>query len=384
MRLFFGKFTESTQSLRYEWYVRGMPRLFDVLALRSSEIISTNKGMNKLTLDMLAPAMTAPESRIVRMSMCDLTETAIPLFSTGRLVLHLKECLMWARRFSPEDIVEVENVGLCRFVVHILGLVVETQQTLKVIPGLRVTHELGWMAHNEMADATLRTAGLLQSAHARHCLVEIENAVGIEWLSMFLIRLAPENFVRGIRDVLINTVCFEVNYSFSSMPTAPASRGTMIVLWLVFCQNRHGELVFFLLVKSNDRTLAAARARHNKCSQAGLLTETSTELPWRPNGCPGLLFISFVPLRPSTSHQLRWHWPPDCGRSDQRPATRADVQPNLQWKQQKPRGAWPAFEQHSTVILATAPRGHQGTSGCPVPIQAGRRAGPEYCARKVV
>lgn len=245
MRLLVGKLTESTQSLRYEWYVRGMPRLFDVPALRSSEIISTNKGMNKLTLDMLAPAMTAPESRIVRMSMCDLTETAILLFATGHLVLLLKEYLMWARRFSPEDIVEVENVGLCRFVVHILGLGVQTQQTLKVIPGLRVTHELGWMAHNEMADATLRSADLLQSAHARYCLVEIENAVGIEWLSMFLIRLAPENFVRGIRDVLINTVCFEVNYFFSSMPTAPASRGTMIVFWLVFCQNRHGELVFF-------------------------------------------------------------------------------------------------------------------------------------------
>lgn len=75
--------------------------------------------------------MTAPESRIVRMSMCDLTETAIPLFATGRLVLLLKEYFMWARRFSPEDIVEVDNVGLCHFVVHILGLGVETQQTLK-------------------------------------------------------------------------------------------------------------------------------------------------------------------------------------------------------------------------------------------------------------
>ncbi|KAL3245947.1 hypothetical protein MRX96_058070 [Rhipicephalus microplus] len=76
------------------------------------------------------------------------------------------------------------------------------------------------------------------------------------------------------------------------------------------------------------------------------------ELPWRPDGCPGLLFISFVPLRPSTNHQLRWQWPRDCGRSDKRPATRADVQPNLQSKQQKPSGACPAFEQHSTVILA--------------------------------
>lgn len=101
------------------------------------------------------------------------------------------------------------------------------------------------MAHNEMADATLRIAGLLQSAHACHCLVEIENVVGIEWLSVFPIRLAPENFIRDIRDVLINTVCVEVNYSFSSVRTAPASRRTVIVLWLAFCQNRHGELVFF-------------------------------------------------------------------------------------------------------------------------------------------
>ncbi|KAL3196995.1 hypothetical protein MRX96_045034 [Rhipicephalus microplus] len=172
---------------------------------------------------------------------------------------------MWARRFSPEDIVKVENVGPCRFVVHILGLVVETQQTLKVIPGLRVTHELGWMAHNEMADATMRIAGLLQSAHARHCLVEIENAVDLQ----------PATNYGGSGRLIVDEVI----------------RGLL-----------HG----------------------------------------------------------------------------------ADVQPNLQWNQQKPRGAWPAFEQHSTVILATAPRGHQGTSGCPVPIQAGRRAGPEYCARKFV
>ncbi|KAL3184777.1 hypothetical protein MRX96_005878 [Rhipicephalus microplus] len=176
MRLFVGHPTGSTRSLRYQKYVRRMLRLFDVSASRSAKIISTIEAMNKLALDTLAPAMTAPEPRIVRMSSRDLTETAILPIPTGRLVLLFNEYLMWARRFSPYDVVEVENVGLLRSVVYILGLGVETQQALTLSLGLRVAHELGWMAHREIADVTLEIAGLPRSAHARHCLVKIENA----------------------------------------------------------------------------------------------------------------------------------------------------------------------------------------------------------------
>ncbi|KAL3208373.1 hypothetical protein MRX96_039255 [Rhipicephalus microplus] len=206
MRLFVGHPTGSTQSLRYQMYVRRMLRLFDVSASRSAEIISTIEAMNKLTLDTLAPAMTAPEPSTVRLSIRDLTETAILPIPTGRLVLLFNEYLMWARRFSRYDVVEVENIGLLRSVVYILGLGVETQQALTLSLGLRVAHELGWMAHREIADVTLEIAGLPRSAHARRCLVEIENAVGTGWLSLFPSHLKSDSFIRDVRDVLNGAV----------------------------------------------------------------------------------------------------------------------------------------------------------------------------------
>ncbi|KAH7932430.1 hypothetical protein HPB51_029293 [Rhipicephalus microplus] len=160
MRLFVGHSTGSTRSFRYQKYVRRMLHLLDVSAPRSADIISIVEAMNKLTLDTLAPAMTAPEPSIVRMSIHDLTETVILPMLTGRLVLLFNEYLMWARRFSPCDVVKVENVGLLRCVVYILGLGVETQQALPLSLGLRVSHELGWMAHGEIADVTLEIADL--------------------------------------------------------------------------------------------------------------------------------------------------------------------------------------------------------------------------------
>ncbi|KAH7983951.1 hypothetical protein HPB52_015723 [Rhipicephalus sanguineus] len=206
MRLFIGHPTGSARSLRYRRYVRRMLRLFDVPGSRSGEIISTIEAMNKLTLERLAPAMTAPEPRIVRMSIRNLTETGTLRIPTGRLVLLFNEYLMWARRFSPNDVVQVENVGLLRSIIYILGLDVETQEALTLSLGLRVVHELGWMAHREIADVTLEIAGLPPSAHTRRCLVEIENAVGVGWLSLFPIHQESDSFIRDVRDVLIDAV----------------------------------------------------------------------------------------------------------------------------------------------------------------------------------
>ncbi|KAL3206458.1 hypothetical protein MRX96_040044 [Rhipicephalus microplus] len=206
MRLFVGHPTESTRSLRYQKCVRRMLRLFDVSAPRSADIISIIEAMNKLTLDTLAPAMTVPEPSIVRMSIRDLTETAILPIPTGRLVLLFNEYLMWARRFSPYDVVEVENAGLLRSVVYILGLGVETQQALTLSLGLRVAHELGRMANRKITDVTLEIAGLPRSAHACRCLFEIQNPVGAGWLSLFPLYVEYDSFIRDVRGVLNDAV----------------------------------------------------------------------------------------------------------------------------------------------------------------------------------
>ncbi|KAL3184769.1 hypothetical protein MRX96_005870 [Rhipicephalus microplus] len=265
MRLFVGHPTGSTRLLRYQKYVRRMLRLFDVSAPRSADIISTIEAMNKLTLDTLAPAMTAPEPSIVRMSIRDLTETAILPIPTGRRVLLFNEYLMWARRFSPYDVVEVENVGLLRTVVYILGLVVETQQALTLRLGLRVAHELGWMAHREIADVPLENVGL------------------------------PDD--GGYKSKTLDYFVFPLYHS--DLPLAAIYGGA-------------GHLIA-------DEVLRG-------------------------------LF-----------HEVMYNQ-----------------------SRSRSRVTCTTFEQHCTVRLATIPRGHQGTSGCPVCIQAGRRAGLEQCVCKVV
>ncbi|XP_075534770.1 endothelin-converting enzyme-like 1 [Dermacentor variabilis] len=206
MRAFAGHPTGSAPSLRYRRYVHKMLRLFDGSESSSGEIVSTIEAMNKLTLETLGPAMNAPEPRIVRMSIRNLTETATLRIATGRLVLLLNEHFMWARRFSPNDIVQVENLGLLRSVAYILGFEAETQEALTLSLGLRVAHELGWMAHRDIADVTLELAGLPPSAHARRCLVQIESTVGVAWLSLFPKHQEVESFVRDVRDVLIDAV----------------------------------------------------------------------------------------------------------------------------------------------------------------------------------
>ncbi|KAH8025566.1 hypothetical protein HPB51_010024 [Rhipicephalus microplus] len=113
MRLFLGHRTRSTRSLRYQKYVRRMLRLFDVSAPRSAYIISTIEAMNKLALGTLALAITAPKPSIVRMSIRVLAETVILPIPTGRLVLLFNEYLMWARRFSPYDVMTVKTWVSC-------------------------------------------------------------------------------------------------------------------------------------------------------------------------------------------------------------------------------------------------------------------------------
>ncbi|XP_065300863.1 endothelin-converting enzyme-like 1 [Dermacentor albipictus] len=206
MRAFAGHPTGSAPWLRYRRYVRKMLRLFGGSESASGEIVSTIEAMDKLTLEILGPAMNVPEPRIVRMSIRNLTETATLLIGTGRLVLLFNEHFMWARRFSPSDIVQVENLGLLRSVVYILGLNTQTQEALTLSLGLRVANELGWMAHREIADVTLELSGLPPSAHTRRCLVQIESTVGVGWLSLFPKHQEAESFVRDVRDVLIDDV----------------------------------------------------------------------------------------------------------------------------------------------------------------------------------
>ncbi|XP_037560143.2 endothelin-converting enzyme-like 1 [Dermacentor silvarum] len=206
MRAFAGHPTGSTPSLHYRRYVRKMLRLFGGSESASREIVSTIEAMNKLTLETLGPAMNVPEPRIVRMSIRNLTETGTLRIATGRMVLLFNELFMWARRFSASDMVQVENLGLLRSVVYILGLEAETQEALTLSLGLRVAHELGWMAHRGIADVTLELAGLPRSAHTRRCLVQIESTVGVGWLSLFPKHEETESFVRDVRDVLIDAV----------------------------------------------------------------------------------------------------------------------------------------------------------------------------------
>ncbi|XP_070376927.1 uncharacterized protein [Dermacentor albipictus] len=204
MRAFAGHPTGSASSLRDRRYVRKMLQLFDGSESASGEIVSTIDAMNKLTLQTLGPAMYVPEPRIVRTAIRNLTETATLRIGTGHLVLLLNEHFTWARRFSPRDIAQVENLGLLRSVLYILGLEAETQEALTLSLGLRVAHELGWMAHREIADVTLELAGL--PPHTRRCLVQIESTVGVGWLGLFPKHREAEFFVRDVRDVLIDAV----------------------------------------------------------------------------------------------------------------------------------------------------------------------------------
>ncbi|KAH7941822.1 hypothetical protein HPB49_017715 [Dermacentor silvarum] len=142
--------------LWFQKYVRKMQRVFDVSESRFVKIVSTIEAMNRLTQETLGPPMTEPKPIIVRMATRNLTKRATFRISTGRLFLLFDEYLMWARRFSPSDIVQVENLGLLRTVVYILGFKAEKQEALTLSLGLLVVHELGWMTHRGIADVHAR------------------------------------------------------------------------------------------------------------------------------------------------------------------------------------------------------------------------------------
>ncbi|XP_070376919.1 endothelin-converting enzyme-like 1 isoform X2 [Dermacentor albipictus] len=205
-RAFAGQPAGTAASLRYRRYMRAMLRLFDASEAVEDEVIAKIEAMDRLTLQVLGPAMAEPDSRIVRMSIRNLTDTATPGIAAGRLLLLLNEYFIWARRFSARDIVQVENGGLLRSVVYLLGLDSDTREALTLSLGLRVAHELGWMASREIADVTLELAGLPPSAHRRRCLIQVESAVGIGWLSLFPKHRGAEDVVRDVRDVLVDTV----------------------------------------------------------------------------------------------------------------------------------------------------------------------------------
>ncbi|XP_049516985.1 uncharacterized protein LOC125942769 [Dermacentor silvarum] len=205
-RAFAGQPAGTAASLRYRQYVRAMLRLFDASEVVEDEVIATIEAMNRLILQVLGPAMAEPESRILRMSIRNLTDTATPGIAAGRLLLLLNEYFIWARRFSARDVVQVENAGLLRSVVYLLGLKSETRDALTLSLGLRVAHELGWMASREIADVTLELAGQPPSAHWRRCLIQVENTVGIGWLTLFPKHRGAEAVVRDVRDVLVDAV----------------------------------------------------------------------------------------------------------------------------------------------------------------------------------
>ncbi|KAL1415582.1 hypothetical protein MTO96_006706 [Rhipicephalus appendiculatus] len=206
MRVFVGQPEGTVASLRYRRYVRAMLRLFDASDVIDDEVIAKIEAMDRLTLQVLGPAMAEADTKILRMSIRNFTDTATPGIAAGRLLLLLNEYFIWARRFSARDVVQVENAGLLRSVVYLLGLKADTREALTLSLGLRVAHELGWMASREIADLTLELAGLPPSAHRRRCLIQVENTVGIGWLSLFPKQRGAEAVVRNLRNVLLDVV----------------------------------------------------------------------------------------------------------------------------------------------------------------------------------
>ncbi|XP_077487622.1 endothelin-converting enzyme-like 1 [Amblyomma americanum] len=206
MRAFAGQPRRSAQSVRYQQYVRSMLLLFDVTESQADDLVTVIEAMNRLTLAVLGPAMAEPEHRTLRMSIRNLTKTTTPGIAAGRLLLLLNEHFIWAQQFSSNDIVQVENPGLLRAVVYLLGLKSEMREALTLSLGLRVVHELGWMADQQIADLTLELMGLPTSVHSRRCLVQIEDSVGIAWLSLFPSNRGFQTLVEDVRDILAEIV----------------------------------------------------------------------------------------------------------------------------------------------------------------------------------
>ncbi|KAL3177778.1 hypothetical protein MRX96_038915 [Rhipicephalus microplus] len=65
--------------------------------------------------------MAKADTKIVRMSIRNFTDTATPGIAAGRLHLLLNKYFIWAHRFSARDVVQVENAGLLHSIVYLLG-----------------------------------------------------------------------------------------------------------------------------------------------------------------------------------------------------------------------------------------------------------------------
>ncbi|KAK8767657.1 hypothetical protein V5799_005562 [Amblyomma americanum] len=206
MRTITGQRTGTPLSLRYLRYIRKVLGLFGVSELRAEDLAAAIQEMDKLTLEVLGPAMTDPEQKILRMSINNMAEIATPGIPTGRWLPLLNEYFPWARHFSASNEVQLENPGLLRAVAYLLGRKAETREALTLSLGLRVVSELGWMADKEIAGGTLELMDLPWSAHTRRCLVQVERSIGVAWSSLFPNNQGAVALVRNVRDILVNVV----------------------------------------------------------------------------------------------------------------------------------------------------------------------------------
>ncbi|KAH6926663.1 hypothetical protein HPB50_021178 [Hyalomma asiaticum] len=245
MRMFISQPARSAALLRYRSYVRALLLLFGASESVQGELVAEIEAMDRLTLAVLGPAMAELDSKHLRTSIRNLTSTATPGIAAGRLLLLLNEYFIWARRFSARDIVQVENAGLLRSVVYLLSLKSDIREALTRSLGLRVVYELGWMASREIADVTLELAGLPPSAHWHRCLVQVENIVGIEWLSLFAKRPGADDLVGDVRDVLADVLVRRKNASLRlQAPSAALQRNNETIVEIVMPEPMQGASFF--------------------------------------------------------------------------------------------------------------------------------------------
>ncbi|XP_037499240.1 uncharacterized protein LOC119373288 [Rhipicephalus sanguineus] len=245
IRMFAGQRAGTAASLGYRRYVRAMLDIFGASEAVREEVAAKIEAMDRLTLEVLGPAMAEPDSRILRTSIGNLTGTATPGIAAGRLLLLLNEYFIWARRFTAQDIVQVENVGLLRSVVYLLGLKSHVREALTLSLGLRVAYELGWMASREIADVTLELSALPPSAHWHRCLMQVESTVGTEWLTLFPKRRGAEDVTRNVQDILVDVLARHKNTSLQlQAPSAAFLRNNESFLDSMLPEPRHGARFF--------------------------------------------------------------------------------------------------------------------------------------------
>ncbi|KAL1469807.1 hypothetical protein MTO96_024789 [Rhipicephalus appendiculatus] len=244
MRMFVGQRASTAASLRYRRYVRAMLDIFGASEAVRDEVAAKIEAMDRLTLEVLGPTLAEPDSRILRTSIRNLTGTATPGIATGRLLLLLNEYFIWARRFTAKDIVQVDNAGLLQSVVYLLGFKSDVREALTLSLGLRVAHELGWMASREIAHVTLELADLPRSAHWHRCLMQVESTAGTDWLSLFPKSREVEELTRDVRDILADVLECHTNTSLQlQAPSATLLRNESF-LTTMLPEPRHGARFF--------------------------------------------------------------------------------------------------------------------------------------------